>query len=426
LSTPALNPTGARESMFAFESATIEEIQGRLRDWYSRVRRPLPWRSPRTLYGTWISEIMLQQTTVAAVVPYWERFMASFPDVQALAAASEQEVLALWTGLGYYRRARHLHQAARSIAAAGAFPATRREWARLPGVGPYTSGAIASLVLGEPVPAVDANARRVLTRLLVGDPDHLVHLSDRILEQEAGRMVSSSDPGSWNEGLMELGALVCTARRAGCRDCPLLIACRSGLAGTAGEIPAPRERRASEPVVTGMLVLRHRGKVLLTPPGTGAQLAFTGRPRTVRGDFASLHGGLWGLPATAWVESESVGESPSVKAVEPLARWLGQGRRTGQPGPLAGLKPRGVFKHAITRYRLDVIVFVADFSTIMDPVAGVKDIDLSGPTDYAPGKEIFNSGLHPDDPPAFFCSPHDLPLSGLARKALELDADNFG
>ena len=150
------------------DSTFVTAMRRDLLAWYDAEARRLPWRERPSLYGTWISEIMLQQTTVATVIPYWERFMARLPDVGALAAADESEVLTLWSGLGYYRRARSLHQAARQIAAdhAGRLPTDAVGWRALPGVGDYTAGAVASIGAGERVPAVDANARRVLTRWL--------------------------------------------------------------------------------------------------------------------------------------------------------------------------------------------------------------------------------------------------------------------
>ena len=143
-------------------------LQRDLLRWYDNMRRPLPWREQPDLFGTWISEIMLQQTTVKAVIPYWHRFLARFPDVAALATASEEEILREWSGLGYYRRARLLHRAARLVMKErdGQLPRSRDEWLQLPGVGAYTAGAIASIALGEKVPAVDANVRRSVARAL--------------------------------------------------------------------------------------------------------------------------------------------------------------------------------------------------------------------------------------------------------------------
>ncbi len=150
---------------------TIRRLRRSVLAWYDARRRDLPWRRDPTLYGIWISEMMLQQTTVAAVVPYWQRFVARFPDVAVLAAATEPEVLEHWSGLGYYRRAQHLHAAARAVVAnhGGRLPLSVEGWRALPGVGPYAAGAIASIGLGLPVPAVDANVRRVITRWVAAD-----------------------------------------------------------------------------------------------------------------------------------------------------------------------------------------------------------------------------------------------------------------
>ena len=235
-------------------SAPPGAYRSRLLDWFDDHQRELPWRQNRSLYGTWISEVMLQQTTVAVVVPYWEKFLTAFPDVAALAAATEEDVLSHWSGLGYYRRAHQLHAAARMVVAdlGGALPRDREGWRALPGIGPYASGAIASIGLGERVPAIDANSRRVLSRWLVSDPAAAVKLQPAHLELTGGTLVDEARPGDWNEALMELGALVCRAADPRCQVCPIGGLCRAGVAGTAGRIPSPKSQAPVKRVRLGL------------------------------------------------------------------------------------------------------------------------------------------------------------------------------
>lgn len=328
------------------DSATLHR---RLRAWFRRRARDLPWRRRRTLYGTWIAEIMLQQTTVATVVPYWERFLARFPDVDALAAADEAEVLALWSGLGYYRRARSLHAAARRLAEGnrGQLPADAAGWRELPGVGPYAAGAIASMGLGESVPAVDANVRRVLTRWASADPDQAARLTARRLEEMAAILVPARSPGEWNEALMELGALVCTPRSPDCDGCPVGDACRAGRSGTAALVPPPRSRAAPTPVLAGVLVACHGEQVLLLPPGAPCATAVPVAGDPLRDDFGGLHRGLWGLPVTPWYGADHRDFTAAAGAA--WSAWLAAGG-----GAAVRVVSAGRVTHAITRWRLDV------------------------------------------------------------------------
>jgi len=211
--------------------------------WFAVNRRDLPWRGEGDLYGTWVSEIMLQQTTVQAVIPYWRRFMREFPSIVELARADEAAVLSLWSGLGYYSRARNLHRAARWICAEqdGVLPDRYEEWLSLPGVGTYAAGAIASIGCGEAVPALDANARRVLLRWATTDPEALARLAKshrrRLVDALGAELVPKESPGTWNEALMELGALVCGARRPDCENCPVAKYCSAWLGGWVESVP---------------------------------------------------------------------------------------------------------------------------------------------------------------------------------------------
>ena len=200
-----------------------------LLDWFTRERRDLPWRRTQDPYAIWVSEIMLQQTRVAAVLEPYRVFLERFPTVQALAAAEEAAVLAAWSGLGYYRRARMLHRAAQQICSSGNghIPLSHAALLELPGVGRYTAAAIASIAYGEPVAAVDGNVERVLLRLRGwGSEDPVLHAKYlRRVQREAARLLDPVSPGEWNQAMMELGATVCLPRSPRCAACPWLAGC---------------------------------------------------------------------------------------------------------------------------------------------------------------------------------------------------------
>ena len=205
--------------------ASPKQFRKLLLQWYDRHARDLPWRESRDPYRIWLSEIMLQQTRVAAVIAHYHEFLRRFPTVEKLAHAREASVLAAWSGLGYYRRARMLHAAAKAVARRGTFPATAAELLDLPGVGRYTAAAIASIAFGEPVAVVDGNVERVLQRF-----------SGRRLEGKefwsaAEDLLDRERPGDFNQAMMELGATVCTPRAPGCLTCPVVEFC-----GTRGEM----------------------------------------------------------------------------------------------------------------------------------------------------------------------------------------------
>ena len=332
------------------DDATIEQRRGDLLAWHDRQARDLPWRRQRSLYGTWISEIMLQQTTVATVAPRWARFLELFPDVTALAAADEQDVLAAWSGLGYYRRARLLHQAARQVAAEaqGQLPRTRDGWRRLPGIGDYTAGAIASIGLGLAEPAIDANIRRVLTRWTCADPETAGALAPGDLRALAARHLAPGRPGDWNEALMDLGAGPCPAGQPHCAACPVHGTCAAGRAGKAALVPPPDRKQDVRPVLLSSLVLTCGDRFLALPSAdaTVTRLAGLGRPR--RADLSGLFAGMLSLPLTPWYGD--TGEDADTE--QAWAAWLR--RRSGHGGVVA--QRAGAYRHAITRFRLRVLV----------------------------------------------------------------------
>jgi len=236
------------------------ELRGGLLSWYDRNRRDLPWRNTQDPYAIWISEIMLQQTRVVAVLGRYEAFLRNFPSVVSLAHASEADVLALWSGLGYYRRARMLHKAAQVVASdhLGIMPSTAAALRTLPGIGAYTSAAIASIAHGERVAVVDGNVQRVVQRLAGGG------ISDRLgqaklardTESLANLLLDPARPGDFNQSMMDLGATVCLPRSPKCLQCPLEPLCK-----TRGEHPTPRRAIMSSQDAAYALVIRSRGKI---------------------------------------------------------------------------------------------------------------------------------------------------------------------
>ena len=215
--------------------------------WYRKHHRKLPWRESRDPYRIWVSEIMLQQTQVATAVPYYARFLDRFPDVAALARARRGDVLAAWAGLGYYRRARHLHEAAGLVVRehAGSVPSDPRAFAALPGVGRYTLGAVLSMGFGRSLPVLDGNVARVFSRLTAepvtikrpADTKRLWDLAERLMPKAAGSSHRTRLPGQWNQALMELGAMVCTPRSPRCSACPVRSHCAAHARGLQHEPP---------------------------------------------------------------------------------------------------------------------------------------------------------------------------------------------
>lgn len=255
---------------------TAASIRRALLAWFDREARDLPWRRTRDPYCVWLSEILLQQTRIDQGLPYYERFLDAFPTVEALAAATEDHVLKLWEGLGYYSRARNLHKAARLVAQGTSgetgpeFPRTAQGWQALPGVGRYTAGAIASIVFGERVSVLDGNVKRVLARLF--DIAECIDTAATIhrLWTLAGDLVPPGRPGDFNQAMMELGALVCTPRAPRCVQCPLRKTCAALAAGTQLERPVRRPKKAPRRQELVVAAILKNGRYLLGKrPPTG-------------------------------------------------------------------------------------------------------------------------------------------------------------
>jgi A/G-specific adenine glycosylase len=237
--------------------------------WFSQFQRDLPWRKTKDPYRIWLSEIMLQQTRVAAVIPYYERFLERFPNVQSLANAPEEDVLRLWSGLGYYSRARNLQKAARQIIGefGGAFPKTREQILSLSGIGEYTASAIASIAFEEKCAVLDGNVARVLSRLGAIRGDLRETRKWQALQVEADRLLDRNSPGDWNQAMMELGATLCTPRSPQCLLCPVSTHCEGRKLGIAEQLPEARKKRDSVDVaLASLVVVNARAETLLLPP----------------------------------------------------------------------------------------------------------------------------------------------------------------
>jgi len=300
--------------------------------WFDAHHRPLPWRASRDPYRVWVSEVMLQQTTVAAVVPYFERFLAAFPTVQALAAADEQQVLKLWEGLGYYRRARHLHAAAKALAGhPEGLPDDPAVWAELPGVGRYILGAVLSQAFGRKLPIVEANSLRVLARVFGYRGDPREGAGKAWVWQAAEEVLPDARVGDFNQALMELGALVCSPTKPRCDRCPLAAACVANRDGLQERIPPPKKAKAT-------VFVREVGVVVWR----GSKLLLCRRPAD-----AARWQNMWEVPHAEVVE----GEADDVAAVRVVRELTGLTVTAG-----ADLT---VVKHGVTRYAITLTVLGA-------------------------------------------------------------------
>lgn len=305
--------------------------------WYDRHRRALPWRAlpgePPDPYRVWLSEIMLQQTTVNAVIPYFERFLARFPTVAALAAAPDNDVLAAWAGLGYYARARNLHACARQVAAMGAFPQTVDGLRALPGIGAYTAAAVAAIAFGVPVVPVDGNVERVMSRLfaietpLPKSRKLIAAAATRFADDDAAR----ARPSDFAQALFDLGATICTPASPACAVCPLIQGCRARIDGIAAELP----RKAPKPIRP----LRYGAHFWLTD-AQGQVLLRQRPPRGLLGGMTELPGTDW--RAAPWPEPEALAHAPMPAA------W----RRAGQA------------MHGFTHFELSIDVYAATVPVI--------------------------------------------------------------
>ena len=271
----------------------VKTLAGPLLAWYRRAHRDLPWRRTEDPYRIWVSEIMLQQTRAQAVIPYYQRFLDRFPTVEALAAAAEQDVLALWAGLGYYSRARNLRRAAQQVAASGGFPRDYAAIRALPGIGDYTAAAIASIAFELPHAAVDGNVLRVVARLENDSADIGAPRTRERFRAVVQEWMGRSQPGVFNQALMELGATVCLPANPLCRACPVGGRCRALQAGTVAQLPVKLRKTKPVAIAAVLLLVRRGGRVLLRQIEAGARRM----------------AGFWELPAPEQLPEARAGKS---------------------------------------------------------------------------------------------------------------------
>jgi A/G-specific adenine glycosylase len=308
----------------------MTEFSDRILAWYDQAARRMPWRGHPDPYAVWVSETMLQQTRVETVIPYFERWMMRFPGIAALAEASEQEVLATWEGLGYYSRARNLHKAARVLVDkfAGTLPSDPAALRRLPGIGRYTAGAIASMAFGLDVPTLDGNIRRVLARLFDVSQPADAPAGEKLLWALAEEYLPAGRAGDFNQALMDLGATVCLPRHPTCLICPLSSLCRARELGIQEQRPVLKPRVEVPHYTVTAAVLQRAGTVLLA-----------------RRPSEGLLGGMWEFPGGK-VEA---GESLEDCLKREMREELGVQVRVGQAF--------GVYRHAYTHFRITLHAF---------------------------------------------------------------------
>lgn len=238
--------------------------------WYSKNKRTMPWRRTKDPYKILVSEIMLQQTTVRVVIPYYERFLKLFPTAKALASAKEEDVLGAWAGLGYYSRARNLQKATKEVKKRGSFPKTYHDLLTLPGIGPYTAAAVASISFGEAVPAIDGNVIRVLTRLYDLDSDVTRSETKKTLFDLGTKLIEGQPPDQHNQAMMELGATICTPTKPSCLLCPFLKVCQSQKKGNTHLRPLKKPRKPQEPWAWDLFLVEKKGMIALVKGENGS------------------------------------------------------------------------------------------------------------------------------------------------------------
>lgn len=320
----------------------LAALRRNLRKWYHASRRDLPWRLGRDPYRIWVAEIMLQQTRIAAVLPYYEKFLARFPTIDALARARESEVLKYWAGLGYYSRARNLHRAAQQIVTQhnGRFPQERQAALALPGIGNYTAAAILSIAFDAPFAALDGNVARVLARLFAIRGDLRAPEKWQRLTKIAEQLLAGNSAGDWNQALMELGETICTPRSPQCARCPISNQCEARALNIAHKLPAPRRKPSAVRVrIAAAVVVDAQGQTLLTKlPGAHDSAIFSG---------------LWQFPAIATA-------SPNGNAGTELSSYL----RSSLDYRLDSLQSLPPVSHTVTYRRITIAPFLARVNSL--------------------------------------------------------------
>ena len=303
-----------------------------LLNWYDDNARVLPWRSAPTPYHVWVSEIMLQQTRVETVLPYYERFLMRFPDLETLAQAEEGDILKAWEGLGYYSRARNLHKTARKLVTelGSQIPPTAAELERLPGIGRYTAAAISSIAFGEPVAATDGNIKRIYARILNLDAPYDSPLFEKTINVYAQSVLSQERPGDFTQALMDLGAEICTPLQPRCEACPIGKYCLGFKLGKQNQLPVRVKKAPIPHYEVCVAVLEHNSKILL-------------RQRDAQGLLA----GLWEFPGGKLEPNESLEDCLKRELLNKTGLAISVGAKSG------------VYKHAYTHFKITVHAWYA-------------------------------------------------------------------
>lgn len=339
-----------------------QSLSQRLLQWYAIQARDLPWRKSQDPYRVWVSEIMLQQTQVAAVIPYYQRWLKRFPTLKALADAPLADVLSHWEGLGYYSRARNMHKAAQQVLAqfGGRLPSTLEELRGLPGIGRYTAGAIASIAFKQDTAVLDGNVKRVLARVFNLTDDVKSPAGEKKLWELAESLVPPGEAGDYNQAVMDLGATICIPQNPTCLLCPLLGMCESQTLGVQNERPVVKRKPPTPHYNVAAAIIKHRGRFLITQ-----------RP------LDKLLGGLWEFPGGKQEPNERLSECLAREIKEELGMHIEVGEQ------------RLTLKHAFTHFKITLHVFEATWIS-GDPqaleVAAFKWVRPSEFDDYAMGK----------------------------------------
>jgi A/G-specific adenine glycosylase len=341
----------------------LKRFRKNLLVWFRQFRRELPWRRTNDPYRIWISEIMLQQTRVVAVVPYYERFLEHFPAVESLADAPQDEVLRLWSGLGYYSRARNLHRAAQQIASkhGGVFPRELESALTLPGIGAYTAAAILSIAYRQKHAALDGNVARVIARLGAIRSELRGNGTWLELQKTADHLLDAESPGDWNQAMMELGATLCTPHSPQCLICPVSEFCEARRKGLTGVIPAKRVKRNTVQITLASLVLlTKRGETLLLPPPKE-----TGKPYAAD-DVATLVSRTWHFPT---VSVEAASPESTLRKFAETTLFSGKALNVE-------LVPLKRVRHAVTYRSVTVLPFAARLQKL-PKIAGAQALPLT-------------------------------------------------
>jgi A/G-specific adenine glycosylase len=312
--------------------------------WFRQCQRDLPWRRTKDPYRIWLSEIMLQQTRVAAVIPYYERFLQRFLDVHALAAASQEEILRVWSGLGYYSRARNLQKAAQEIVAryGGQFPPRLENALALPGIGNYTAAAILSIAFGEKIAVLDGNVARVLARLGAIRGDLRESRRRQKLQETANYLLDAESPGDWNQAMMELGATLCAPKSPQCLLCPVAEFCQARKLGITESLPEKRKKRATVEVALAAAVFTdEKGRTLLLPPPKSM------KEKTPADYVPTLVSKMWHFPTL------SVATEPGANLLAFLRKRMPDVQRCKWR-----LVPAGKIRHAVTYRAITLLPFL--------------------------------------------------------------------